>query len=104
MRKRLGKFGLGLEPTKTKRVKSGRFGKRHASKRGRRRPETIYFLGFTLYCMQNRKGNFKVGLRTEESQLQRSLSRLRDLMRRMRHLKLQKQVINMNRVLHGLYA
>ena len=104
LRKRLGKFGLEPEPTKTKLVEFGRFAQRHASKRGRRRPETIYFLGFTLYCTQNRKGNFKVGLRTEESQLQRSLSRLRDLMRRMRHLKLQEQVINMNRVLHGLYA
>ena len=65
--KRLGKFGLNLEPTKTKLVEFGRFAQRHAGKRGRRRPETIYFLGFTLYCTRNRKGNFKVGLRTEKS-------------------------------------
>jgi group II intron reverse transcriptase/maturase len=104
LRKRLGKFGLELEPTKTKLVEFGRFAQRHASKRGRRRPETIYFLGFTLYCTQNRKGNFKVGWRTEKSRLQRSLANLRDLMRRMRHLKLQEQVINLNRVLRGQYA
>jgi RNA-directed DNA polymerase len=58
--KRLGKFGLTLEPTKTQLVEFGRFADRYASKRGRKRPETIYFLGFTLYCTRNRKGNFKV--------------------------------------------
>ena len=46
--KRLGKFGLTLEPTKTKLVEFGRFAQKHASRRGRKRPETIYFLGFTL--------------------------------------------------------
>jgi len=46
---RLRKFCLNLEPTKTKLVEFGRFAHRHARKRGRKRPETIYFLGFTLY-------------------------------------------------------
>src|SRR5246127_5539660 len=41
LRLRLGKFGLTLEPTKTKLVEFGRFAQRHASKRGRKRPETI---------------------------------------------------------------
>ena len=104
LRKRLGKYGLALEPSKTKLVEFGRFAHRHAPKRGRKRPETIYFLGFTLYCTRNRKGNFKVGMRTEKSRLQRSMSHLRDLMRRMRHLPLREQVINLNRVLHGHYA
>jgi RNA-directed DNA polymerase len=101
LRKRLGKFGLTLEPAKTKLVEFGRFAQRHAGKRGRRRPETIFFLGFTLYCTQNQKGNFKVGLRTEKSRLQRSLAHLRDLMRRMRHLPVQEQVSNRNQVLRG---
>jgi group II intron reverse transcriptase/maturase len=104
LRKRLGKYGLTLEPSKTKLVEFGRFAQRHAPKRGRKRPETIYFLGFTLYCSRNRKGNFKVGMRTEKSRLQRSMFHLRDLMRRMRHLPLREQVINLNRVLRGHYA
>jgi RNA-directed DNA polymerase len=57
---RLGKFGLILEPTKTKLVEFGRFAQRHVDKRGRNRPETIYFLGVTLYCTRNRKGDFKI--------------------------------------------
>ncbi len=102
--KRLGKFGLTLEPSKTKLVEFGRFAQRHAGKRGRRRPETIYFLGFTLYCTRNQKGGFKVGLRTEKSRLRRSLAHLRDLMRRGRHLPLGEQVANLNQVLRGHYA
>ena len=74
LRLRLGKFGLTLEPTKTKLVEFGRFAQRHAGKRGRNRPETIYFLGLTLYCTRNRNGNFKVGMRTEKSRLRRSLT------------------------------
>ena len=104
LRKRLGKFGLALEPGKTKLVEFGRFAQRHASKRGRKRPETIYFLGFDLYCTRNRKGNFKVGFRTEKSRLRRSLAHLCDLMRRMRHLPVREQVINLNQVLRGHYA
>lgn len=102
--KRLGKFGLTLEPTQTKLVEFGRFAQRYAAKRGRTRPETIYFLGFTLYCTRNLKGNFKVGMRTEKSRLRRSLLSLHDLMRRMRHLPVQEQVSNLNAVLRGHYA
>jgi len=102
--KRLGKFDLILEPTKTKLVEFGRFAQRHAGKRGRRRPQTIYFLGFTLYCTRNLKGNFKVGMRTEKSRLRRSLLSLQDLMRRIRHLSVREQVDQINTVLRGHYA
>ena len=102
--KRLERFSLTLEPSKTKLVSFGRFAQRNAGRQGRKRPETIYFLGFTLYCTRNQKGNFKVGLRTEKSRLQRSLTRMQDLMRRMRHLPVKEQVINLNRVLRGHYA
>jgi group II intron reverse transcriptase/maturase len=104
LQNRLGKFGLTLEPTKTKLVEFGRFAQRDASKHGRKRPETIYFLGFTLYCTRNRKGNFKVGMRTEKSRLRRALLSLRDQMRQMRHQSIQQQVDDLNVVLRGHYA
>jgi len=104
LRRRLGKFSLVLEPTKTKLVEFGRFAVRHACKRGRKRPETIYFLGFTLYCTHNRKGNFKVGFRTEKSRLRRSMASLSDLMRRIRHLPVRVQAANLNRGLLGHYG
>jgi group II intron reverse transcriptase/maturase len=101
--KRLARFNLSLEPTKTKLVAFGRFAQGHARNQ-RKRPETIYFLGFTLYCTQNRKGNFRVGLRTEKSRFRRSLAHLLDLMRRQRHLPVRDQVVNLNGVLRGHYA
>ncbi len=104
LHKRLNKFKLALEPKKTKLVEFGRFAQRHAGKRGRNRPETIYFLGFTFYCTRNSKGNFKVGMRTEKTRLRRSMSHLRELMRRMRHLPIREQVINLNQVLRGHYG
>ena len=44
LRLRLSKFGLTLEPTKTKLVEFGQFAQRHADKWGGNRPETISFL------------------------------------------------------------
>src|SRR6202043_31114 len=96
---RLGKFSLTLGPTKTKLVEFGGFADKYASKRGRKRPETIYFLGFTLYCTRNRKGNFRVGVRTEKSRLRRALGHAQDRMRRIRHLPIREQVDHLNQVL-----
>jgi RNA-directed DNA polymerase len=104
LRKRLGKFGLTLAEAKTKLVEFGRYAQRYASKRGRRRPETIYFLGFTLYCTRNQKGNFRVGLRTEKTRLRRALMNLQDQMRRMRHQPIQDQADQLNQMLRGHYA
>lgn len=102
--KRLGRFDLSLEPDKTKLVAFGRFAQRDARMQGHRRPQTIYFVGFTLYCSHNRKGRFRVGLRTDKSRFQRSLSRVFDLMRRNRHLPLRMQAACINQVLRGHYA
>jgi len=102
--KRLRRFSLTLELTKTKLVEFGRFAYRHASKRGRKRPETICFLGLTLYCTRNQKGNFRIAMRTEKSRLRRALMRLQDQMRRMRHLSPQEQVNHLNQMLRGHYA
>jgi RNA-directed DNA polymerase len=95
---------LTLEPSKTKLVEFGRDAQRHASKRGRKRPETIYFLGFTLYCTLHQKGHFRVGLRTEKSRLRRALMHLQDQMRRMRHLPIGEQAHYLNPMLRGHYA
>ena len=99
--KRLSRFNMTLEPAKTKLVEFGRYAQRHAEKRGRKRPETIYFLGFTLYCTLNRKGNFRIGMRTEKSRLRRALLRLQEQMRIMRHLPLPEQVDHLNQMLRG---
>ena len=53
--KRLGKFGLEVEPTKTKVMEFGRFAVQNAKKRGDR-AETFDFLGLTHYCGTRKDG------------------------------------------------
>ena len=53
--KRLGKFNLEVEPTKTKVIKFGRFAAKKATAKGEK-PETFDFLGFTHYCGTKRDG------------------------------------------------
>jgi RNA-directed DNA polymerase len=53
--KRLGKFGLEVEPTKTRVMEFGPFAVQNAKQRGER-AQTFDFLGFTHYCGTRRDG------------------------------------------------
>ena len=101
---RLSKFRLELEPTKTRLIAFGRFAARDAVQQGRKKPDTLYFLGFTHYCTRNRNGGFKVGRKTEKTRLRRSLAHLQDTMRKMRHDPVDVQVQVLNELLQGHYA
>jgi Reverse transcriptase (RNA-dependent DNA polymerase) len=46
-RERLEKFGLELHPDKTRRIEFGRFAEQNRERRGKGKPETFDFLGFT---------------------------------------------------------
>lgn len=52
---RLGRFGLEVEPTKTKVLAFGRWAETNAKAKGDE-PETFDFLGFTHYCSRTRDG------------------------------------------------
>lgn len=101
--KRLDKFALALEPSKTRLVEFGRFAQRYA-KKWKRKQETIYFLGFTHFCTRNRKGNFMVGRKTEKTRLKRSMGKLREKMRSIRHYRLKDQAYEINQIVRGHYA
>lgn len=101
--KRLNKYALALEPSKTKLIKFGRFAGRDARAVGAK-PETFYFLGFVHYCTRNLKGNFKVGRKTEKSRLRRIIVRLTEFMRGIRHWSLKEQSEAINQILRGHYA
>jgi len=53
---RLAKFGLEVEPTKTKVLAFGPRAAARAKQEGKRKPETFDFLGFTHYCSRTRNG------------------------------------------------
>jgi hypothetical protein len=54
-RDRLRKFGLELHPDKTRLIEFGRFVAASRKQRGKGKPETFNFLGFTHICGQARK-------------------------------------------------
>ena len=104
LRKRLNKFKLELEPSKTRLIEFGRFASKYAKARGRKKPETLYFLGFTHYCTRNRQGNFMVGRKTEKQRLKRSIGKVQETMRKIRHQSLEEQARQINQILQGHYA
>ena len=101
--KRLAKFSLELEPDKTRLVRFGRFAKKKRYGKPVKKPETLYFLGFTLYCDTTRKGNFKVGMRTEKSRFRRSCAKITERLKKIRHLPVRVQERTINQVLRGHY-
>ena len=66
--------------------------------------QTIYFLGFTHFCTQNRKGNFMIGRKTEKSRLARGTTKIQALLRKIRHWTLEEQAKAINQNLRGHYA
>ncbi|HDX9580662.1 TPA: group II intron reverse transcriptase/maturase [Bacillus pseudomycoides] len=102
LKKRLMKFSLKLEPNKTRLVEFGRFASKNSLQKGRKL-ETIYFLGFTHYCTKNRKGNFMVGRKTEKTRFKRSVSKIQEVLRTIRHWPIKEQTEKINQILRGHY-
>lgn len=71
---RLSKFRLSIAEEKTKIIEFGRFAKERVKRKGRRKPETFEFLGFTHYCGKNRKGNFKLKWKTSSKKLRTQIN------------------------------
>ena len=63
--KRLSKFKLELETSKTRLIEFGRFAEENRKRKGYKRAETFNFLGFTLYCSRSKRNYFKVKVKTE---------------------------------------
>ena len=101
--KRLAKFTLALEPSKTRLVAFGRFAARQAQGQVKR-PETVTLLGFTHYGTRNHRGNFKVGWKTDKARLRRSLAKFHQQLQIIRHEPLKEQARQINQILRGHYA
>jgi hypothetical protein len=82
--KRLAKFARALEPPPTRLGAFGRLAERAAKRQGKRL-ETLTCLGLTLYCTRHRRGNCKVGGKTDKTRLRRSLAQFHQLLQLIRH-------------------
>jgi group II intron reverse transcriptase/maturase len=84
---RLGKFGLEVEPTKTKVMEFGRFAVQNAKQRGER-PQTFDFLGFTHYCGTRKDGTgFRMKRVTSRKKFTAKLKIFKEWLKKARTLK-----------------
>lgn len=100
--KRLDKFSLELEPSKTRLIPFGRFAHEKA-KLHKRKMQTFYFLGFTFYNARTRNGGYRLGIKTEKTRLKRSVAKLKIIMRNKRHKPLFEQSLGINQFMTGTY-
>jgi len=102
--KRLGKFNLEVEPTKTRVIKFGRFAARRAAAKGER-PETIDFLGFTHYCGTKKDGTgFRVKRKTASKKFTAKVAAFKEWLLKARTMKTRKLWETAKAKLRGHYA
>lgn len=104
LKERLAKFGLSLHEEKTRLIEFGRLPALRRQQRGKRRPETFAFLGFTHYCGWTRDGRFVVKHKTQGKRLTRKLKAIRIEAKRLMHAPLAQQQRWYSRVLLGHYG
>jgi group II intron reverse transcriptase/maturase len=82
---RLAKFCLELHPDKTRIIEFGRFAAEDRRRRGKGKPETFNFLGFTHSCEKTRKGKFIVLRQTQKKRMRRKLREVKTKLRQRLH-------------------
>ena len=86
LRERLGKFGLELHPEKTRLIEFGRYAAERRKKRGKGKPETFNFLGFTHICGTSQKaGLFKIQRETIGKRMAAKLKEIKAKLRQRMH-------------------
>src|SRR5512136_642323 len=104
LRMRLGKFGLEVEPTKTKVMEFGRFAVQNAKARGER-PATFDFLGFTHYCGTRRDGTgFRMKRTTTRKRFTAKVKAFKEWLKKARTLKTKELWATAQAKLRGHYA
>jgi len=104
IRERFAKYGLELEPSKTRLIEFGRFAEESRKKRGEGKPETFDFLGFTHYCSKSyTTGWFRVKRKTAQKKYRLKLKEMDIWLKQNRHLHLKELTDKINMKLRGHY-
>jgi RNA-directed DNA polymerase len=103
LRKRLGEFNLELHDDKTRLIEFGRFAAENRRRKGRGKPETLDFLGFTHICGQNRDGKFIVLRHTIRKRQRAKLNEIKRELRRRLHIPIPEVGRWLRTVLRGHY-
>jgi RNA-directed DNA polymerase len=85
LKERFARFNLELHPEKTRLIEFGRYAKERRKQKGKGRPETFEFLGFTHICGESRGGKFMVKRKTSGKRLKRKLQAVHQELKRRMH-------------------
>ena len=103
LKKRMARFNLEMEESKTRLIEFGRFAERDRRRKGKGKPETFTFLGFTHYCSKSRNGRFRVKRKTAKKKFAKSCRNANLKIKAMRKLKLKEIINRTNLILVGHY-
>jgi len=85
LHRRLSEYELTLHPLKTRLIEFGKYSSGNRKRKGKGKPETFDFLGFTHMCSKNRKGNFFLRRKTKRKQLKRKLKEVKEELEKRMH-------------------
>jgi group II intron reverse transcriptase/maturase len=101
---RLGRYGLEVEPTKTRVMEFGKFAVQNAETKGER-PATFDFLGFTHYCGRSQNGKwFRMKRKTAKKRFTVKLKTFKEWLKKARTLKTAELWETAKAKLRGHYA
>jgi group II intron reverse transcriptase/maturase len=103
LRERMQKFQLELHPGKTRLIRFGRFASQHCQRVGRRKPETIAFLGFTHVCGRSTNGKFLLMRHTIAKRQRAKLQEIKRELKSRRHDPIPEQGRWLRQVVTGHY-
>ena len=103
LRQRFFKFNLQLHPIKTRLIEFGRYADARRKERGKSKPDTFNFLGFTHICSRSRQGKFMVLRKTESARMRSKLLQIKAELRKRLHWRLSDVGKWLKSVLNGHY-
>src|SRR5438270_3128169 len=105
LKDRLAKFALSLHPEKTRLIEFGRYAAERRADRGKGKPETFDFLGFTHYCGTKKdSADFQLGRKTQRKRMKAKLREIKETLRQNRHKPIDEQGRWLATVIKGYFA
>lgn len=85
IKERLKKFKLEISADKTSIIEFGKYAEQNSKNRGKRKPNTFNFLGFTHYCSSSRKGNFLIKAKTDSQRMRNKTKEMNQWLKMIRN-------------------
>lgn len=100
---RLKKFNLEISEDKTKIIPFGKYAEQNNNRKGKGKPETFNFLGFTHFCSRSNRGRFRVKRKTSGKKMQAKLKECKEWLKANRTLNIHKVAKRLQRSLNGYF-